>query len=706
MNNEHLSKLSKEEVRSLSQNLSKLITTEFDLSSYQTKEPFIAACKVLEKYTAIKFQDPDPSEKQLSPEKQVERIARASSCRYRKIKLEKNWWKQDGQPFIGFLKSNGKPVAVINRKGSGFYIIEPNVSSTLVDKTTEDLLLSSGFVFYTIIAEGRLKILELVKKSLLPNRRDIISVFMIQLGGTLLGLFLPYATQNLYDIIIPNADYSLLWQLLFGYAVVILCTLAFQFSTAKLFQKLQIYFQNTTQGIVWDRFLRFPLYILRKFPSGELFTRMRFLEEFPNTFNGQSLQIVFSSLFSIIYLFAMFYYSWRLALISIPIVLLGLFIGAICALREIPLKKRIWEYEEKLNSFTIQVINGIGQLRNNTAEKWAFMQWSPLFLSSQTLRYYAQNIRNYSRVSLTVLASFSSALIFGSIVYFLMNPPDDKPAAFTLGSFMAFLTAYNIFSQGSSTVIGILVSWVDILTMLKRTGTLFECPLQKENKPSFDMALKGKIEAYNLHFRYEPGKPYILKGANFELNPGEVAIISGPSGTGKSTLLRLLIGFETLEQGSILYDNQLLADMDQGSLRKQVGSVLQSSALFAGTVLDNILCGRECTEDQLQTALFLSGFDEVLECLPMKLQTVIIGKTSTLSGGETQRLLLARALLFNPRVLLLDEATSALDYETLKKVFTRLSSLKVTALIITHRLDQKIDYQKHYSLKDGVLISI
>jgi ATP-binding cassette subfamily C protein len=216
--------------------------------------------------------------------------------------------------------------------------------------------------------------------------------------------------------------------------------------------------------------------------------------------------------------------------------------------------------------------------------------------------------------------------------------------------------------------------------------------------------LRGDIEVTGLSFRYHDGTSLVLDDVSLRARAGEFLALVGPSGSGKSTIMRLLLGFESPESGSIHYDDHDLASLDLQAVRRQLGVVLQTSRVFPGSILQNIVGTSALTLDDAWEAAVLAGLDEDIRGMPMGMQTFIVEGGSTLSGGQRQRLLIARAIVQRPRILLFDEATSALDNQTQAIVSRALDALKATRLVIAHRLSTIMHADRICVLVEGRIV--
>jgi ABC-type bacteriocin/lantibiotic exporter with double-glycine peptidase domain len=218
--------------------------------------------------------------------------------------------------------------------------------------------------------------------------------------------------------------------------------------------------------------------------------------------------------------------------------------------------------------------------------------------------------------------------------------------------------------------------------------------------------LQGAIEVSHLKFRYQADGPLVVRDVSLAARPGEFVAIVGPSGSGKSSLFRLLLGFERPESGAIYYDAQDLAGLDAQAVRQQMGVVIQNARVASGSIFDNIIGSAPLTIDDAWEAARGAGLAEDISQMPMGMYTIVSEGGGNLSGGQRQRLLIARAIVRKPRIFLFDEATSALDNRTQAKVSRTLEALQSTRIVIAHRLSTIVNADRIFVMEKGVLVQI
>ena len=257
----------------------------------------------------------------------------------------------------------------------------------------------------------------------------------------------------------------------------------------------------------------------------------------------------------------------------------------------------------------------------------------------------------------------------------------------SVADYYAFYTAYGMVSGAFMAVASIAVTASGIRPTLEMARPIMEAePEAHEGKENIT-SLKGGIELSRVSFRYGDTLPNVIDDLSLTVKPGEYLAITGATGCGKSTLLRLLLGFETPQKGAIYYDKQDLARIDLESLRRKIGVVMQDGKLFFGDIYSNIvITAPELTVDEAWKAAEIASIADDIRAMPMGMHTVISEGQGGISGGQKQRLMIARAVAPKPKILMFDEATSALDNITQKKVSEAIDSLKCTRIVIAHRL--------------------
>ncbi|HMH99848.1 MAG TPA: ATP-binding cassette domain-containing protein, partial [Bradyrhizobium sp.] len=273
-----------------------------------------------------------------------------------------------------------------------------------------------------------------------------------------------------------------------------------------------------------------------------------------------------------------------------------------------------------------------------------------------------------------------------------------------LGAFLGFLAAFG----QSTAAFGSLASSVSeslvAVPQLMRLEPIIAAAAEIAEDRRTPGELSGEIELSGVTFRYVEGGPKVLDDITLRIARGEYVAIVGPSGSGKSSLLRLLLGFEQPEAGTIFYDGKALNTLDISTVRRQLGVVLQDTKLATGTLYENICGGVELTLDQAQEASRLAALDVDIAQMPMGMHTLVAEGISTLSGGQRQRVLIARALARRPRLLFFDEATSALDNQTQAVVAKTLERLDVTRIVIAHRLSTIRNAGRIVMMVDGRIV--
>ena len=253
--------------------------------------------------------------------------------------------------------------------------------------------------------------------------------------------------------------------------------------------------------------------------------------------------------------------------------------------------------------------------------------------------------------------------------------------------YLAFTAAYGSVMGAFSSLAGISLSVGKIKPVLEMAEPFLKTEPETADNKEMVTKLSGSIELNNVYFRYTENSPYIVNNLSLKIKNGEYVAVVGKTGCGKSTLMRLLLGFEKPEKGAVYYDGKDLNRLDLGSLRRRIGTVMQDGGLLHGDIFSNIIISApDLTPDDAWEAAETAGLADDIRAMPMGMQTVISEGHGGISGGQKQRLMIARAIAPKPKILMFDEATSALDNKTQKQVSEALDKMGCTRIVIAHRL--------------------
>lgn len=628
----------------------------------------------------------------------IQQLARGSNVPLRRVLLRGRWWLQEGEPMIAFLEGSNQAVALLPGKHRGFICFNPSTKQyTPVDEELVQQLEGNAFMPYRSLPSGQVSGRDLINFSLFGAKPDLLRVFFLGSLGGLLAMAIPLATGLIFDQVIPSSDRVQLLQITAAIAIVAMATGVFQYLQGLSLVRLESRAGHALQSAVWDRIAKLPVKFFANYTTGDLVQRAFGIDQIREQVSSTIVRTVLSFVFSIFSIGLLFYYSVNLALWACLLVSIAVAVTLLTGLLSVPATRRQQEIEGSLTSFVLQCIEGISKIRISYSQDRAFYRWAGSFAEQRSSIKITQNLQVIDKVFGTVFPLLCSMAIFYLLVH------GSESITLSTGSFLAFNAAFiNVLSN----FLMISTSLVMIFRMVpvyQRMMPIMTCPVEADTATEDPGRLKGEIEISNLHFRYTADGPAVLNGIDMHIKPGEFVALVGTSGGGKSTLFRILLGFEASEQGSIAFDGKEISTLDKQELRRQMGVVLQSSSLIPGDIFTNIIGSANLSLDQAWEAARMAGFAEDIENMPMGMHTILSEGGGGLSGGQRQRLQIARAFVHKPKILFFDEATSALDNRTQEIVTKSMSELHATRIVIAHRLSTVIDADRILVLNKGVI---
>jgi len=670
-------------------------------------DPLLAVVGAVGRSLGMEIRPAAISDRSVSSGDPLDAIARASRLRKRRVLLRDRWWEQDNGALVAYTKEDRRPIALLPTKNRRYEVFDPAQSQLqIVNEHLAATISPAASMFYRSLPDRAMQAIDVLKFALQGRQPDILAIIFTAVLVALLGLVTPHATLIIMDSAIPDSDRGLLLQIGLGLLVTAVGTALFQLAQGFSLLRLETTTDHATQSGVWDRLLNLPVSFFREYTTGDLQSRVSTVSAIRRQLSGRNLLNLVSSLFTLFYLAQLFYYSSELAWLAVGSAVVTLVVTTGAGVLLLSKVRPLLEIRGDIFGQTVQLMNGIAKLHIAGAEERAFAAWSKNFARQVKLELSTQAIEDFIILFNTLIPIATSGLLFWFAIRMLDRPqaPGAEAITFSLGTFLAFNTAFGSFTQGTTLLSNTVTEVLQVIPQWQRTQPILQSVPEIDLTKADPGKLTGRISIDRVTFRYQLDAPLILDNISIQAAPGEFIALVGASGSGKSTILRLLLGFETPQTGAVFYDGQDLAGLDVSAVRRQFGVVLQHGQLTAASIFENIAGSGLVTLDEAWAAARMAGLAEDIEQMPMQMHTMVSEGGGNISGGQRQRLLIARALVYKPRILLFDEATSALDNTTQSIVSQSLEQLQVTRVVVAHRLSTIQNADRIYVLQNGRLI--
>ena len=627
----------------------------------------------------------------------VTEIARASHFICRKVVLEADWFKADCGGFVGLIEK--EVVGCVPDKHGRYQIFRSSDKS--ISPLTPDLAKQISPEAYSI---GRtLPMRKLVKKDIVDfckksiTTRDLVSYILLTILCSLIGVLLPTLNQLAYDDYIPIGSVGNLTQI---------CMVLLTFMTGNIFfsivknlfsfritSRVGIELQNAT----YHRLFHLPESFFRAYDSADLAGRVGSVGETANSYVNTLVITSIASLFSVFSLIRMFTYSGKLTWMGLGMyAVYTIFVVCVTAFVRKG-EKRIAEADSESRSKLYQYLNGVDKIRMAGVEEQALFAFMQPYAKQQAEEIKVNRLASVNETLGTIIGT-----IFTMVFYLIIvkNKID-----LSVGAFVAFTAAFGTFTGALDELVGQAVGLVEEKAMIERFWPIFDSAPEDNDDKESPGPLTGGLSLEHVTFSYAEGGKKILNNLDITVKPGEYVGIVGPSGCGKSTLLKLILGFETPQSGMVLINKKDLKSLDKRAYRRQLGVVLQNGKLISGSIYENItISAPETPMSRVNEIIKMVGLKSDIENMPMGIHTMLSENCNTISGGQQQRILIARAICGNPKILIFDEATSALDNITQAAVSESLDKMDITRIVVAHRLSTIKNCDRIIVMKDGEIV--
>lgn len=610
---------------------------------------------------------------------QLEYILRPHGFMYRAVRLEEKWYKDAVGPMLGVLREDGGIVALLPTGLGGYSMYDPATGEKKkINRKTAALLKEEAVCFYKPFPLKKLTVADLYRY-IFHNLSvsDIVLFALLTLLVTVIGLFEPRINAYLVgDVLRARSETMLLAVSAFFFGVIIsklLFTAVSNIVNSRIFTKIDLNVVSATMM----RLMSLPAKFFKGFSSGELFSRTDSMSSLCSMLISALLSTGMTSFFSLFYLIGIVGYAPSLTVPAVAVILVTLAITVVTTLLQQKVARRRMEVAAKETGVSYAMITGIRKIRLAAAEKRFFARWAELYAEESKLTYNPSRFLVLNSVLTTAVTLIGNVVLMSTAIYNQL----------TAAEWSAFSASFGMLSGAFMSLAGIGVTVASIKPVLEMVRPILEAEPEISEDKQVVTKLSGSIEINNLSFRYMESTPMVLDDLSLSIKPGQYVAICGSTGCGKSTLIRLMLGFETPAKGAIYYDGKDMSTLDLRSLRRNIGTVMQDGKLMQGDIFSNIVVSApQLKLADAWEAAELADIADDIRAMPMGMFTVLSEGTGGISGGQRQRLMIARALAPKPKILIFDEATSALDNITQHRISEALDKLKCTRIVIAHRL--------------------
>jgi ATP-binding cassette, subfamily B, bacterial HlyB/CyaB len=524
---------------------------------------------------------------------------------------------------------------------------------------------------------------------LVKQKRLFIDVAVAAVILYALGLTTPIFFQLVIDKVLVHESYATLTVLTVGIAVALVFDAAFTF----LRRYLLLYATNRIDVRVATRtfghLLSLPIALFEQASAGVLVKHMQQTSRIREFLTGKLFLTLLDGLSLFVFLPILFLYSVKLTFVVLGFALL---VGAVIMTLVGPFKRRLQELykaESERQALLVETVHGMRTVKSLALEPRQRKVWDDQSAASISLRFRVDKISTAAQAMTGLVEKLMNVAIIG------LGALDVFSGSMTIGTLVAFNMLAGRVSGPLVQIVTMIHEYQDVALSVRMLGEVMnQRPEQAGRGRGLRPTLAGRIEFDNVTFRYGPDGPPALDNISFAIQPGTVFGVVGKSGSGKTTVTRLIQGMYPIQQGLLRIDGFDSRELDLVHLRKSIGVVLQDNFLFHGTVRDNIAAARpDASFEEIAEAARMAGAEEFIERMPRGYDTMLEENATNLSGGQRQRLAIARALVTDPKILIFDEATSALDPDSEQIIRQNLQRISAgrTVIIVSHRLSTLVD---------------
>ena len=658
------------------ENIARSVTGRRIGSELKDQADISDAVSGLLKYMGVKEKEVPPQISGLQD--RLDYLLSSTGILYREVILTKGWHTDAMGPMIASLKDGTVILALPSAMG-GYEYTDPRTGKKMrVTAREEKAISQEALCFYRPLPMRKLNLRDLLQYMLnCLTLHDLVSFGLSALAITLVGLLSPRLNQVLMGTVVQTGSMQLLIAVISFLFFTTLGSLLLTIIRSLFLSRIRFKLDVNVSAATMMRILCLPPSFFKAYSAGELNQYIGYMDSLCSSIVDSLFSTAITGVFSLVYLTQIFTFAPSLVWPSLIVTLLTLGASLLSATVQMRISKQKMAYTAKERGLVFSLLKGIQKIRLSGSENRAFFKWSQLYAKGAELTYNPPAVIRLSSVFITLISMTGTA-----IMYFVA-----VKSKVSVADYYAFNVAYAYIASAFSALASMALTAASIKPITGLINPLLAAQPETSDTKETVTRLSGSIEMNHVTFGYDPNSKPLFDDFNLTISPRQYVAIVGKSGCGKSTLVRLLLGFEKPSRGVICYDKKDLQQLDVRSVRRQIGTVMQDGQLFSGSLFDNIVISAPTlTLKDAWDAAEIAGIADDIRDMPMGMNTLLQDGGGTISGGQRQRLMIARAIAPKPRILIFDEATSALDNITQRKVSEALDKMKCTRIVIAHRL--------------------